>query len=199
MAETKAKESEIDSNSTETKTKDKNSVEIFLRDPAKVEFIKAVSVSGKILSGVVTVAKVHPEEYLGGKKNLSAKVFLETEQDYIKLIRKGVSRKSIDHLMETTSIPAVEMAELLETTPRKLAAIKPNTLMEKSQSEKAVNIARLYALGEEVFESKLEFQKWMNGRVPSFGNKKPKEFLDTASGIQLLMDELNRIQHGVYS
>ena len=71
--------------------------------------------------------------------------------------------------------------------------------MEKSQSEKAVNIARLYSLGEKVFGSKEEFNKWMNGRVPSLGKQRPKEYLDTTSGINLLMDELGRMQHGVYS
>ena len=137
--------------------------------------------------------------YLGGKKNLPVNSLLETEQDYIKLIRKGITKKSIDFLMEAADIPAVEMAEIMEITPRKLAAIKPDTLMEKSQSEKAVNIARLYALGEEVFGSKEEFNKWMNGRVPSLGKKRPKEYLDTSSGINLLMEEICRIQHGVYS
>ena len=91
------------------------------------------------------------------------------------------------------------MAEIMETTPKKLAAIKPGTVMERSQSEKAVNIARLYSLGEEVFGSVEEFNKWMNGLVASLGKKRPKTYLDTGSGINLLMDELGRIQHGVYS
>jgi putative toxin-antitoxin system antitoxin component (TIGR02293 family) len=143
--------------------------------------------------------KVNAVMYLGDKNDLPPKAQFESETDYIQLIRKGVSKKSIDHLIEATSITAAEMAELMETTPRKLAAIKPNTIMEKSQSEKAVNIARLYSLGEEVFGSKEEFNKWMNGRVPSLGKQMPKEYLDTASGINLLMDELGRIQHGVYS
>ena len=142
--------------------------------------------------------KAEARLYLG-KKYLSVKAPLETEEDYIWLIRKGIPKKSIDHLISTTDIPVVEMAELMETTPRKLAAIKPDTIMEKSQSEKAVSIARLYALGEEIFGSKEEFNKWMNGRVQSLGKKMPKEYLDTTSGINLLMDELGRIQHGVYS
>ncbi|MBX9785193.1 MAG: DUF2384 domain-containing protein [Chitinophagaceae bacterium] len=198
MAETKAKESEIDSNTFETKNKGNSAVKILSKVEKRRAFIKAV-IRKKNLRKKEALVSVDAGTYLGGKKNLTLKALPETEEDYIQLIRKGISKKSIDHLIETTSIPAVVMAELLETTPRKLAAIKPNTLMEKSQSEKAVSIARLYALGEEVLESKDEFQKWMNGRVPSLGNKRPKEFLDTTSGIQMLMDELNRIQHGVYS
>lgn len=137
--------------------------------------------------------------YLSAEEELPLRPHLNTETDYIELIRTGVTKKSIDHLINTTEITVNEMAQLMEITPRKLAAIKPDVIMEKSQSEKAVNIARLYSLGEEVFDSKEEFNKWMNGRVPALGNKKPKEYLDTTTGINLLMDELVRIQHGVYS
>lgn len=137
--------------------------------------------------------------YLGGKKKLSVARPVETEQEYIHLIRKGIRKGALDHLMLAANISPSEMAEIMEVKPKVFAALKPNTLLEKSQSEKAVNIARLYALGEEVFGSAAEFDKWMNGRVPSLGKKRPKEFLDTASGISLLMDEVGRIQHGVYS
>jgi putative toxin-antitoxin system antitoxin component (TIGR02293 family) len=137
--------------------------------------------------------------YLGGKKNLGIKNPLQTEDDYIRLIRKGIRKTSVDHLIAATSISADEMAEILQISDEELQKIKPDQILEQDQSEKAVNIARLYASGEEAFGSVKEFSRWMNGRIPSLGNKRPKEYLDTTSGINLLMDEITRIQHGVYS
>jgi uncharacterized protein (DUF2384 family) len=32
-----------------------------------------------------------------------------------------------------------------------------------------------------------------------FGNKKPKQFLDTSLGIAMIMDELGRIEHGIFA
>jgi len=37
----------------------------------------------------------------------------------------------------------------------------------------------------------------MNTVLLPFGNKKPKEFLDTSLGIRMILDELGRIEHGI--
>ncbi|MBL7729805.1 MAG: hypothetical protein JNM88_01395, partial [Chitinophagaceae bacterium] len=76
--------------------------------------------------------------YLGGKKKLSIGRPVETEQEYIHLIRKGISKGALDHLMLAANISPSEMAEIMEVKPKVFAALKPNTLLEKSQSEKAV-------------------------------------------------------------
>jgi uncharacterized protein (DUF2384 family) len=39
----------------------------------------------------------------------------------------------------------------------------------------------------------------MSSPIPSLEMKAPKEFLDTSVGIHFLMDELGRIQHGVFA
>jgi uncharacterized protein (DUF2384 family) len=39
----------------------------------------------------------------------------------------------------------------------------------------------------------------MNSSVMALGNKKPKEFLDTSIGIDLLMNELGKIEHGIFA
>lgn len=140
-----------------------------------------------------------PLDYLGVEGYVVAGTPLETEEDIVKLIRKGITKKYISHLIKSTNIPANEMAEIMEITPTRLSSMKPGTMMEKSQSEKAIQIARLYTLGEQVFEGREDFEKWMNGCVPSLGKKRPKHFLDTITGINFLMDELNRMRYGVYS
>ena len=59
------------------------------------------------------------------------------------------------------------------------------------------NSTRLYDRGREVFGSLERFEQWMNTVLIPFGNKKPKEFLDTADGVNIILDELGRIEHGV--
>jgi putative toxin-antitoxin system antitoxin component (TIGR02293 family) len=53
--------------------------------------------------------------------------------------------------------------------------------------------------GEEVFGEMNLFKEWMNRNLRALGNKKPKEFLDTSIGIHFIMDELGRIEHGVFA
>jgi len=58
-------------------------------------------------------------------------------------------------------------------------------------------MAKLYSRGEEVFGNMEKFREWMNTVLLPFGNKKPKEFLDTSLGIRMILDELGRIEHGI--
>ncbi len=55
----------------------------------------------------------------------------------------------------------------------------------------------LYNRGIEMFGSLKEFEQWQDTVLLPFGNKKPKEFLSTADGITMILDELGRIQHGI--
>jgi putative toxin-antitoxin system antitoxin component (TIGR02293 family) len=136
--------------------------------------------------------------YLGGQTINKGKP-IEGTQDFIELIRKGISRKSLDHLMETTGITAPEMSAILHTSDRTLRRYTPSKLLNPEQSERVFELARLYSRGEEVFGNLDGFKNWINSTVIALGNKKPKEFLDTSIGIDMLMEELGRIEHGIFA
>jgi uncharacterized protein (DUF2384 family) len=57
-------------------------------------------------------------------------------------------------------------------------------------------IARLFKLGSDVFGSLEKFHNWLNIENSVMGGEKPVSYLDTFSGIQLVMDELNAIEYG---
>jgi putative toxin-antitoxin system antitoxin component (TIGR02293 family) len=101
--------------------------------------------------------------------------------------------------MKNTGISALEMSDILHTTDRTLRRYTEDTVLNPEQSERALEIARLYTRGTEVFESLDGFKEWMNSSVVALGSKKPKEFLDTSLGIEILMEELGRIEHGIFA
>jgi len=119
--------------------------------------------------------------------------------DFISVIRKGVSKKGMDKLMEITAITLREMAVIIQVSDRTLRRYKSQTLLNREQSERVVELARLYSRGEQVFGNLESFKEWMNSTVMALGNKKPKEFLDTSLGINILMDELGKIEHGIFA
>lgn len=41
-----------------------------------------------------------------------------------------------------------------------------------------------------------KFYNWLNTKNQAMGGEKPVSYLDTFSGIQLVMDELNAIEYG---
>lgn len=119
--------------------------------------------------------------------------------DLIALIRDGLSKKSLDYLMEKTSISLNEMSAILHTSDRTLRRYTPTTLLNPEQTERVLELARLYARGEEVFGSAGSFRSWMDTSILALGGRKPKELLDTSFGLSILMDELGRIEYGVFA
>ena len=138
-------------------------------------------------------------QFLGGKSVFTDVSNIKGKFDFINIIRKGLSRKSLDYLMKYTGISALEMADIIHTSDRTLRRYTSDTILNPEQSERALELARLYSRGEEVFGSLEVFKKWMDSNVMALSNKKPKEFLDTSLGIELLMEELGRIEHGVFA
>jgi len=124
---------------------------------------------------------------------------VSNENDFIAVIRQGIPKKAIDTLIEKTGIPATDMAIIMRLSDRTLRRYKPQTLLNPEQSERVVELSKLYSRGEDVFGHLDNFKEWMNSTVMALGNKKPKEFLDTSIGISILQDELGKIEHGIFA
>jgi putative toxin-antitoxin system antitoxin component (TIGR02293 family) len=136
--------------------------------------------------------------YLEGGTKKTAKV-INKKHEFIDMIRHGVPRKSMDHLMQSTGITPEEMAAIMHTSERTLRRYEPHKLLNPEQSERIIELARLYSRGEEVLGDKESFKEWMDANVLALGNKKPKTYLDTSLGIELLMEELGKIEQGVFA
>jgi uncharacterized protein (DUF2384 family) len=54
------------------------------------------------------------------------------------------------------------------------------------------------ALGLEVFDTPEEFQAWLNAASPALGGKMPLELLKDSYGQELVIQELHRIDQGIF-
>lgn len=68
---------------------------------------------------------------------------------------------------------------------------------EPLQSEKIIEIVLVFKKGIEVFGSEQNFYTWLDTTNISLGKQKPKQLFDNSFGINLLKDELTKIEHGV--
>ncbi|MCH7409706.1 MbcA/ParS/Xre antitoxin family protein [Belliella sp. DSM 111904] len=57
----------------------------------------------------------------------------------------------------------------------------------------------LFKFGEKVFGSMDLFRGWLHDSSIPLGGTSPISLLDTTFGIDLVHDELGRIQHGIFS
>jgi putative toxin-antitoxin system antitoxin component (TIGR02293 family) len=71
-----------------------------------------------------------------------------------------------------------------------------NTLLDASTSEKLLKLFALYQKGAAVFGSIEEFAAWLTKPAYGIGNVVPQTIIDTATGIDLIHEELVRIEYG---
>lgn len=122
-----------------------------------------------------------------------------SESDLIPIIRKGLSKKNLDHLMDTTGLDLTTMSKILHISERTLHRYTISTILNPEISERIIEIARLYAKGQDTFGDLQSFRIWMGHPSITFNYVEPSGFLDTSLGIKLIEDELGRIEHGIFA
>lgn len=122
---------------------------------------------------------------------------IPTDFDMVGVIRNGLSKKAMDEMMAHLDISSLEMSRILHTSDRTMRRFTDETVLNPGQSERLIELARLFAHGEDVFGSADRFRRWINGPVYSLGGQHPIDLLDTSLGISLVNDTLGRIEHGI--
>jgi putative toxin-antitoxin system antitoxin component (TIGR02293 family) len=111
--------------------------------------------------------------------------------------REGITKELFLQIIKSTGLTIIGFTQMARMTPRTLQRKKPGEKISPESSERAILIGKLYYKGEEVFGRKEKFHSWMDHSIPGLGGKKPKELLDTITGIIMVEDELVRIEHGI--
>src|SRR6266542_3926864 len=109
--------------------------------------------------------------------------------------RKGLKPQAVFDFIVVSQFSNHLIEQLLKKTIKTFTNYKEyNTLLDSAISEKLLKLFALYDKGIAVFSSVEEFNKWME--VPSFGlgNQIPRNILDTITGIDLVGEELTRIE-----
>ncbi|MBL0146375.1 MAG: DUF2384 domain-containing protein [Chitinophagaceae bacterium] len=88
-------------------------------------------------------------------------------------------------------------ADLLDISYKTITRYqKEKKKLSPLQSEYVLKTIALYNKGEKVFGSAESFTNWLNKPAFGLGNKIPNKLITTVTGINHIIDELNRIAHG---
>jgi putative toxin-antitoxin system antitoxin component (TIGR02293 family) len=131
---------------------------------------------------------------LGGAKPNSSSDF-----DIINLARQGFPKKALLALAKKISLNIQELANILHISERTLQRYEDDAIIKTEYAEKAVELARLYTRGEEVFGSMDKFKTWVKTPGHVFKGEAPVTILDTSAGFDMVFKELGRIEHGVFA
>lgn len=130
----------------------------------------------------------------------AAPLHYHSKMELVELAREGVKATTINRLAELLKITKKQASEFFHFSERTLNDyIKKDKVLDPDSSEKILKMFSLYLFGCKVFESSDRFINWLS--KPSFGlrNKKPTTLLSSSDGIDLIQEELSRIEYGDFA
>lgn len=115
------------------------------------------------------------------------------------LARKGVSKKELEEIAGWGGISINKISTLLPVTLRTVQRYKGSDRFDTAVSEHILSIAEVFTKAEQVLGSPEKLHIWLFTPLRAAGNDTPFSLLDTGFGARYLLDELGRLEHGVYS
>jgi putative toxin-antitoxin system antitoxin component (TIGR02293 family) len=137
------------------------------------------------------------EKILGGSNFFDKRI--RDRMDLIDLSEKGLTREAVENLAKYLALSNQQIAEILPVSARTLQRYHPQERFNALISEHVLLIAEAAVKGREVFGSRVNFLLWMKSPYIALGNKVPLSLLKTKFGIDMVIDELGRIEHGIIS
>ena len=116
--------------------------------------------------------------------------------DELKSNRK--SKEILERFMKISGISNKLLAEeVFEISPKTLYLYrKSNKDMPIRFNEQILKLEELYKKGIELFEDSEGFNKWLKSESYGLGNVKPIDLINSITGIDLIYEELVRIEFG---
>lgn len=130
-------------------------------------------------------------------------LFLQYENELsnpIALVLKaaeGLAISVFDGLMQVTALNKIQLAAFIDTTPKTIDNYRVRRhKLGRIESEQLLQLMALYKKGLEIFGSSESFNQWLKQPASGLGGIIPFDLLYTPGGINLVMEELLRIEHG---
>lgn len=127
------------------------------------------------------------------KYNVSA----DNEYTMAQKAQAGLSVSAFFDLANISGLTNQELSSLLDLSFKTIQRYqKENKKLNALNSEQLLKLIALYQKAEEVFGNVSSFDRWLRKQSEGLGNTIPFKFLQTPGGIDLIMDELYRIEYG---
>lgn len=111
--------------------------------------------------------------------------------------KKGLSAKAALDFISISGFSKEEFQETFKTTVKTIQNYATNDLkLDAALSEKLLKSFALFDKGVEIFGSGHAFHQWLNTPAFGLGNQVPFDLMDTITGIDLIEEELIRIEFG---
>ena len=115
----------------------------------------------------------------------------------MEVVVQGLPYSEVKKLCSLLDLSIEELCRLLPISRRTLSRNRDKTL-DPRISDHLMMIERVFHRAIEVLESSDNARIWLKSPNYAFRNQCPLDFLGTFTGAQELLDELGRLQHGIF-
>ena len=135
------------------------------------------------------------------KKEFNYSDFFENKMLIIHTIRKCLPYSLFSKIQSLAPFKEEDWASYLNISTKTLQRNRntPDFFFKPIHTEKIIELAEVTHFGKDVFDSAQQFYRWLNTPCFALGNLKPAELLKDSYGKDLVMAELNRIEHGIFA
>ncbi len=125
---------------------------------------------------------------------------VDSRQGLWRAIRqRPLKKRHAIFISKKLGLPQKETAQLMGVSVRTFQRQRKTANITSAASENVVNLAELFDVGLTTFDNDQQsLLNWLNASIPALNNEKPITMLSSNLGIDLVKDELLRIEHGVY-
>jgi putative toxin-antitoxin system antitoxin component (TIGR02293 family) len=121
---------------------------------------------------------------------------IRSDQDLVRLVEGGLATNAIDQLRRS-GLTDDEIYLLI--VPRRTLTHRRarGEALSREESDRAVRLARLAALAEQVFGRPERAWRWLRASKRQFQGRSPLQFMATEAGARLVEELLHRIDEGM--
>lgn len=135
---------------------------------------------------------------LGGKDVVGMPI--NSDFDLVTLSKEGITKKSIETLVNYLGISKKAFSEnILDTSVKTLERKKDTDKLSTQISSTVIGIAKVIEHALAVFEDEEKVKRWLNSPIRALRYEKPIDLLTVPAGLKMVDDILGRIEYGVYS
>jgi len=116
----------------------------------------------------------------------------------INATKEGVDFRTFNEFFKTYPLNSATWSKILNMSERTIQRYRrEKKRFDSIHTEKLLLILLLFKKGSDVFGNTKNFLTWISSENIALGGIKPIDLLDNSFGINLVKDELIKIEHGV--
>jgi putative toxin-antitoxin system antitoxin component (TIGR02293 family) len=120
-----------------------------------------------------------------------------TEYALVHRAQEGIDVSAFFDLVNVTGLNNEELASLLDLSFKTIQRYqKDGKKLNALNSEQLLKMISLFQKAEEIFGDLASFNRWLRKPAAGLGGQIPLSFMKTSGGIDLIRDELHRIEFG---